>query len=131
VQGTSLVALHLFPEELWDTLDPSRRSTKGPPGRRGAGRGKQRAARIEAVGDGDEEGEGGERKGGADEDENAEADEDEERDPEEENPEDDFSNDDSEMGGDYNAENYFDDGGGEDDGDAGGGGGDGDGGGFD
>ena len=91
--------LRFFPEELWDTIDPSRRRKDG-----GATAQTARQARRPRLDDVEE-----------DEDLAAKPDDDDE--PSEANPEDDFSEDDSEMGADYNAENYFD--AGDDDADAG------------
>jgi len=108
--------LRFFPKELWSTIDPSRR-----PGGKGVGAAskKRSDARLKRLAD----------TGGDDLDGKADGDEDglgvddeEDGAAQEENLEDNFSEDDSEMGGDYNAENYFDDG--ENDGDMGDGGGD-------
>jgi len=113
-----LAVLQFFPEELWDILEPSRVANKNKPTR---GRGK-RVHKTDHLKDHDDEGE--KRAGEGEDADDIPKDEDDDEE-EEANPEDDFSEDDSEMGGDYNAENYFDDGEADNsDGDAGGGGGD-------
>lgn len=101
--------LRFFPEELWDTIDLSRR-------RKDAGTTTQTTKQAPRPRLDDVEDET-EAKTGNEEDEDPTAKPDEEDEASEANPEDDFSEDDSEMGADYNAENYFD--AGDDDADAG------------
>ncbi|KAJ9206413.1 DNA-directed RNA polymerase III, subunit Rpc31 [Paecilomyces variotii] len=132
LQGRPYV-LKFFPRELWQTIQPSYKPEGGLDAsqRIGLKRGfedeeddeEEISKRRKAD---DDEDETEERRQAHDEDEEGnDLDEDEER--EEEIVDDDFSEDDDEMGGDYNAEQYFD--GGEDEGDGdgfadGGGGGD-------
>ncbi|KLJ10533.1 DNA-directed RNA polymerase III subunit RPC7 [Blastomyces silverae] len=134
--------MNFFPKELWSTLDPKYVGLQAG-GANGFGsllRGGQKRgfedeeededvgpSRKKAAADGEEDEEGSEvgekrkrRAGGEDEDL---LDEDEDG-GEEEIVDDDFEDDEEDMGGDYNAEQYFD--GGDEDGDGYDGGGDGD-----
>ena len=115
--------LRFFPKELWSTIDPSRAPSKSS---RTNPRPQKRARLADGDADGDAElpADDDPTKAAADDD-----DPDRAADEEPGDPEDDFSEDDSEMGADYNAENYFD--GGDDDAGSDNGGGGGDGGDYD
>lgn len=99
--------LRYFPKELWDTIDPSRK-TKGLAPRPHQRR-RFNPIRL------DEAEEDAEGRAENPDDDAVKLDDDEEG-PEQENEEDNFSEDDAEMAEDYNAENYFD--AGDDDADA-------------
>ncbi|PGG99597.1 DNA-directed RNA polymerase III subunit RPC7 [Blastomyces parvus] len=133
--------MNFFPKELWSTLDPKYVGLQvgGANGFGSILRGGQKRGfeddeddedvgpsrkKIAADGEEDEEGsESGEKpkRGGMEDDDLLDEDEDG---GEEEIVDDDFEDDEEDMGGDYNAEQYFD--GGDDDGDGYDGGGDGD-----
>ncbi|RMJ28354.1 hypothetical protein PHISP_00741 [Aspergillus sp. HF37] len=116
VQGRSFI-LKFFPQELWKTIQPSFKpdsATDGYVGQMKKGRTLKRgfeddeddeddATKRRRAGDDDDE---GEQKEGAEDGDRDVLDEDEEQ--EEEIVDDDFEDDEDELGGDYNAEQYFD-----------------------
>lgn len=98
-----LTELRFFPKELWDTIDPSRKGKQGSSADANPKRARLQRLRINEVEDEVEQ-----RAENPDDDTVKNPDEDDDAPAQEEDPEDDFSEDDSEMGADYNAENYFD-----------------------
>lgn len=119
--------LHYFPRELWKVVRPDYKA-EAPERHMLGSRWKRVQAQFEDVGDEDVESDDEDRKRRKTHDANGEDEEgpeddgndldDREREASEEEDElrdDDFSEDDDEMGGDYNAEQYFD--AGDDDGD--------------
>lgn len=102
------VQLHLFPHELWDTIDPSLASKRPKAVPKTTRRPKLDSLKDDGRDPADPADPADpDNPEAANDDADEDADEDAEKDKEE-NLEDDFSEDDSEMGADYNAENYFD-----------------------
>ncbi|QKX60952.1 uncharacterized protein TRUGW13939_08098 [Talaromyces rugulosus] len=120
--------VNFFPREMWPIVQPNYRPDKS----NAAFGVRQRFGQIEddeeAEEENDEEGQPSKRQKGENDDDEAD---DEDNEDDEALQDDDFSEDDDEMGGDYNAEQYFDGGDDEGDGDGFGDGGGGGGGGDD
>lgn len=122
------LVVNFFPREMWPIVQPNYRPDKS----NAAFGVRQRFGQFEDDEEGeeenDEEGQPSKRQKGENDDDEAD---DEDNEDDEALQDDDFSEDDDEMGGDYNAEQYFDGGDDEGDGDGFGDGGGGGGGGDD